>query len=49
VTHDDERQPWLFDTRERWESTYVELPRPDLTRPDKVARHRVVIRHAAAL
>lgn len=42
-----ERKAWLFDARDRWNDTYVELPRPNFTRLDKVARHEVVVRHAA--
>jgi hypothetical protein len=42
------RTAWLFDGRDRWNDTYVELPHPNLGRLDKVARHQVVVRHAAA-
>lgn len=38
------RKAWLFDSRDGWDSTYADLPRPNARRSDRSARHLVVVK-----
>lgn len=37
------RKAWLFEARERWDSSWAEIPKPDLRRRDKVSRHLTLV------
>ena len=44
----EQRTAWMFAPRLSWESTYVDLPRPDLRRTDRVERHLALVRSGEA-
>ena len=43
----EKRRAWLFDWRKEWDSSYVDLPKPDLRTREKIRRHLSIVKDSS--